>query len=237
MPVNRPQTRFLLRGSALLIVLLAIWWFVLLNPLLSLLRGSVELLGGLVPGGGSSQIATVNPAGDWGFQAPLRAADGKSVLIEFNIPRADLLIFTFSLPVYWALILAAGGIRRSARPLLVGTGVMVVLETILVLAVVRLAASKVAAQMPGFERPDDVAQWLQQFCNYLIVSVIPYAAPFVLAIALQRDLRSRIFHWGNAEPASEQAAVALGAGGKFPRSRKQRKRDDRQASRPEPGGR
>jgi hypothetical protein len=54
MPKLKPQTRFLLRGSALLVGLLTLWWFALLNPMLAVLHGSGGVLGGLVLGGVAS---------------------------------------------------------------------------------------------------------------------------------------------------------------------------------------
>src|ERR1022692_2586749 len=52
-----PQARFLLRGSGLFIVLLAVWWWILLSPMLAGLRLSTRVVlwlgarGGAAPGG------------------------------------------------------------------------------------------------------------------------------------------------------------------------------------------
>src|SRR5438132_893151 len=137
---NRPPTRFLLRGSLLLILLLAVWWFVLLNPLLFLLQGGGGFALGVVYGGGSGDVASVAPSGDWNFTIPLEAtvrnAPGHPGLsqihsIEFTVPRADMLAFTFSVPVFWAIVLAAGGIRRNLRALALGTALMAAVEIVL----------------------------------------------------------------------------------------------------------
>jgi len=57
----KPQTRFLLRGSMLLICMLTLWWFVLTAPMLYLLKGGVEIF---LP------IET-NASGSWTLRVPL----------------------------------------------------------------------------------------------------------------------------------------------------------------------
>ena len=47
------------------------------------------------------------------------------------MPRPDVTAFTFSLPVYGAIILAAPGIRRAMRPLILGTVLVAILKIIL----------------------------------------------------------------------------------------------------------
>src|SRR6185436_18027812 len=124
MPELKPQTQFLLRGSALLIALLSLWWFVLLNPMLYVLQGGASLFG--------RQIQET-PSGDWTFRVPLEmiipASPGQAAQqvhsIDFDMPRTDIIAFTFSLPVFWAIVLAAPGLRRNLRPLATGTAIMV----------------------------------------------------------------------------------------------------------------
>src|SRR6187549_101790 len=96
MPQLKAPTRFLLRGSALLIGLLTLWWFVFLDPMLSALQGVGDIAARLV----------------------------------FGVPRTDVIGFTFSLPVFWAVVLAAPGWRRNLRPFLAGTGLIVLVELI-----------------------------------------------------------------------------------------------------------
>jgi hypothetical protein len=54
-----PHTRFLLRGSALLIGLLTLWWFALLGPMLFLLKGAA----------GAFVRIEETPARDWTLRA------------------------------------------------------------------------------------------------------------------------------------------------------------------------
>src|SRR5437899_11673905 len=103
MPPHNPLARFLLRGSMLMIVFLLVWWFGLLNPLLFLLRSSTELFGNLIS-------VSETPSGDWSFTIPVEvvvanspqsSGPAKIHSVAFDVPRADVITFTFSLPVFW----------------------------------------------------------------------------------------------------------------------------------------
>jgi hypothetical protein len=227
MPTDKPQTRFLLRGSVLLISLLLLWWFFLVNPLLFLLRGALEASGSVLYGGAARELVSEAPSGDWSFRVPIeillppspQQPTGAQVQsIEFDMPRSDVTAFTFSLPVYWAIILAAPGIRRAMRPLILGTVLVAILEIVLVVWFVEISAHKVAAQL--YAPQSGTASWLLRFGEYLVVNVIPYAAPFLIAIALHRELRWQMLRWGSAEaaPAAEIPVSKPGtARGKQPR--------------------
>jgi hypothetical protein len=207
MPKLKPQTRFLLRGSALLIGLLTLWWFVMLNPLLSTLEAAGGVVGALVLGGRSGELIQENPSGDWSFRVPLEktipATPGQPAQqihsIDFDMPRGDVIAFTFSLPVFWAVILAAPGLRRSLGPLAIGTVIMAAVELAFLLLFAEISARKAAAQLvPGSQGPAQA--WLLHFGEYLTVSVLPYATPFLIAFAVHRDLRWHVFQWGS-DPA------------------------------------
>jgi hypothetical protein len=208
MLADKPQTRFLLRASTLLISSLLLWWFFLVNPLLFLLRGTLEVTGSLFYGAAARELVTEAPSGDWSFRVPMELVlppspehpTGAQVhSIEFDMPRADVTAFTFSLPVFWAIVLAAPGIRRVLRPLILGTVLVAILEIVLVVCFVELSAHKVAAQL--YPPQGQTASWLLRFGEYLVVNVIPYAAPFLIAIALHRELRWQMLRWGSAEAA------------------------------------
>ena len=197
------QSRFLLRGSALLIGLLALWWLVLLGPMLYLLKGAA----------GSFVLIREGPTGDWTLRVPLertlpatpqRPVAQKIRSIEFDLARTDLVGFTFSLPVYWAVVLAAPGVRRSLHPLLLGTALMSGIELLLLLAFAQIGARKAAAQYAG--AGDATGQWIRQVGEYLVVNVLPYAAPFVVALSLHRELRGAVF------PSIKEAKISAPAG-------------------------
>src|SRR5689334_3531353 len=116
-----PQAGFLLRGSVLLIGLLTLWWFVLLDPMLFWLRTAANLM----------VTIEERASGEWTVRVPLNAAlaptaeypQGQQIhSVDFDLARADSIAFTFSLPVFWAVILAAPGpVRQRLRPVLLGT--------------------------------------------------------------------------------------------------------------------
>ena len=199
MPKLKPQTRFLMRGSALLVGLLSLWWFLLLSPMLYMLKGAA---GVFLP-------IQENASGDWTLRVPLErtlpATPQQPVAqqihsIDFDMPRGDATAFTFSLPVYWAIILAAPGVRRNLRPLLVGTAVMAAVELAMLLVFAEISARNSAAQLAG-GGGDVVAGWARLLGGYLLATVLPYATPFVVALSLHRGLREEIFPWSTVAEA------------------------------------
>jgi hypothetical protein len=192
MPPLKPQTRFLLRGSVLLVGLLSLWWFLLLSPMLYALKGAA----------GVFLLIQENPSGDWTLRVPLEktlpATPQQPVAqqvhsIDFDMPRSDVIAFTFSLPVYWAIIVAAPSVRRNLRALLAGTVLMAAVEMAMLLVFAQIAAHNTAAQLAG--SADAAGKWARHLGEYLIVSVLPYGTPFVVALSLHRELRGEIFPW------------------------------------------
>jgi hypothetical protein len=154
MPSDSLQARFLIRASLLLVILLVCWWFVLSNPLLVLLRMSAEMCWGIF-GNTSGKLISETPAGDWSLRVPVQftmpasprqPAPVEIHSVDFDVARTEAIAFTFSLPVYWAIILAAPDVRRNLRTLALGSGVVAILETILFLAFAEISAHNVAAQ-------------------------------------------------------------------------------------------
>jgi len=207
MPPDSPQTRFLLRGSVLLVALLLFWWFVLANASLVVLRDCTELCWALTFGSETGKLITATSAEAWTVRVPMeftipasseQPAPVSIHSIDFDIARPDLMAFTFSLPVYWAILLAAPGIRRLPGPLMIGSILVALLEVSLFLAFAEVSARHVAAQWSL--QQDDVAQWFLRFSDYLVVNVIPYIAPFAIALALHCGLRDQLFRRVAEEP-------------------------------------
>ena len=224
MPPFKFHSRFLLRGSALLTALLLLWWFVLLNPLLYLLKESVGFCGGFLFG--SSRLITETPSGDWTVEIPMDltfpGSNGRPMhghAIDFDVARADAAIFTFGLPLYWAVILAVPGIRRSVQPMVRGTVLVGSVEIALFLAFLQITAHKTATQLthPG----DPAPGWFLRFSEYLVVNTIPYLAPFLSAIWLHHGLREQVFNWASPAPVPQRPAVS---GARARRSRRALKR-------------
>jgi len=137
----------------------------------------------------------------------------------------DVNAFTFSLPVFWAIVLAAPGIRRSLRPLIFGTILVAILEIVLLLIYVEICARNAASQLAP---QSGLTKWFLHFGEYLVVSVIPYTAPFPIALCVHRELRSQFFRWGEgtALPGGMRHGLQSGAARNGrPRSKKQRRRD------------
>jgi hypothetical protein len=206
----KPQTRFLLRGSLLLVGLLALWWFFLLSPMLVVLRSAGEAFLSIED----------TPTGDWTLRValdrvlaatPERPVAQQIHSIDFDMQHTDLIAFTFSLPVFWALMLAAPGFRHNLRPLLLGTAVMAAIELAMFLAFAEIAARNAFASLAGGD--DAIGKWVRHLGEYLIVGVLPFVLPFAVALSLQRELRGAIFPWGQvAEPPQDLAPVGLPQG-------------------------
>jgi hypothetical protein len=214
----KPQTRFLLRGSALLVALLSLWWVLLLSPMLYLLKG----------GAGAFLTIEENASGSWTMRVPLeqwlpatpQEPAQQIHSIQFDVPRGDVTAFTFSVPVFWAIILAAPGIRRSLRPLLLGTALMAAVELAMLLAFAEISAHNTAAQLAG--GGDAAGQWARRLGEYLLASVLPYATPFVVALSLHGELRGAIFAWTGAAAAPVPAPLPAAAPSERRRPRSRR---------------
>jgi hypothetical protein len=138
--------RFLLRALVFLALMLALWWFVLLNPLLAGLRFSAEWTLRLLSGGSSVSHVTIGPDRNWTFQVPAPAAvvnqertqqmlgaaaagSGRIKIRSMKVEGAARypILFTVSLPLYWAILLAAPGRRRLLLRMACGTEVLAIL--------------------------------------------------------------------------------------------------------------
>jgi len=191
----KPQSRFLLRGSLLVAAMLALWWFFLLNPMLALLQGAADPF----------LAIEETPSGDWSLSValnrilpatPERPVAQQMRSIDFDMQRTDVIAFTFSLPVFWALMLAAPAFGRNLRSLLLGTGIMAAIELAMFLAYTQIAARTAFAHVAGID--DATAMWARHLGEYLIISVLPFILPFAVAFSLQHELRTAMFPWWQA---------------------------------------
>jgi hypothetical protein len=221
MPQLKAPTRFLLRGSALVIGLLTLWWFVLLDPMLSALHGVGDIAARLVFGGNSGEFMREDGSRNWTFRVPKRiVVPGSRVTptpqqihyVDFDVARTDVIGFTFSLPVFWAVVLAAPGWRRNLRPFLAGTGLIALVELILLLTFAATSAHRAAAAILSMPM-GTFETWLLSFSDYLTVLVVPYLAPIVVAFAVHRELRDDVFGWTTPPAKSSSnlnSSVAVG---------------------------
>ena len=207
--------------------MLALWWLVLLNPLLAGLRFSAELTLRLLPGGGSVSHVTIGPDRNWTFQVPAPAAvvnqqrtqqmlgaasAGPIKIRSMKVEGAGRypILFTVSLPLYWAILLAAPGWRRLPLRMASGTAVLAALALLsIAVYAIRLVGGYfqlTTEGLPGF---------LTDSAMYLAVGVAPYLAPVLVALSLNEELRDLILT-GGAAPAAAPAVSAA------PRRRKRR---------------
>ena len=92
------------------------------------------------------------------------------------------------------MVLAVPGWRRNLRPLLAGTGLIALVELILLLTFAATSAHKAAAAILSMPM-GTFETWLLSFSDYLTVLVVPYLAPIVVAFAVHHELRDDVFGW------------------------------------------
>ena len=205
--------RFLLRALVLLALMLALWWLVLLNPLLAGLRLSAELTLRLLPGGSSVSHVTIGADGNWTFQVPapaavvnqertqqmLGAAAAGSGRIKIRSIKVEgtaryPILFTVSLPLFWAILLAAPGRQRLWR-IACGTAVLAILALLsIAVYAIRLVGGYFQLTTEGFPG------FLMDSAMYLAAGVVPYLGPVLVALSLDGELRGLILA-GEGEPA------------------------------------
>ena len=214
---RRPQFRFLLRASLLLIVMLALWGALLLDPLRAGLRAFTVAAIWLIPGDGSTAEAVIQPNGDWALRLPMPAAVARQDAVQQMFGRASRdaapvkvrsvrlvieakypVLFTAGLPFYWALILVSGWTWRRGRLLLEGSGVLFAVAVVsLVFYAIRTAIKNVHLINGG------AAGFLLDSGEYFVVNVVPYLTPLLLALYLDLELRALIFSREATEPPAE----------------------------------
>jgi hypothetical protein len=111
------------------------------------------------------------------------------------------ILFTVSLPLFWAILLAAPGRPRLWR-MACGTAVLaaVALLSIAVYAV-RLVGGYFQLTTEGFPG------FLMDSAMYLAAGVVPYLGPVLVALSLDGELRGLILA-GKAAPAAASAISA-----------------------------
>lgn len=205
---TRESRQFLLRASLLLPAVLLVWWFVLQSPMLVLLRPSEETILRFAGSRAANPIVEED-SGEWTFRVPIEGiADGARInSIDFTMPRADVILFTFSAPFFWAILLAVSHKRFGGRALLWGTLAIGIAEVLLLFAFLKISAYGELAQ---FHPATASLKWLSDLSIYLIVNVIPFVLPISTALAVCPELRTKLFlNWSTADNSSLPSPAGL----------------------------
>lgn len=180
------QTSFLLRAAGALAVFLALWWFLLLPPLLGWERISTDLLLSLFPDAPLQTGATIDGAGTWVLQAPARVR-GVTRNIRLELPPRLPIQLTVGLPLFWAILAAAPRTPRPWRALLAGSAALLALPP---LGLIAYAAHVV--QLYVFPDAPIVMARTIAGIDYVASTVAPFIAPVLLAVGLHPALAARI---------------------------------------------
>ena len=204
---SKPQARFLLRASAALLGLSAVWWLVLVNPLLAGFRHAADFAGTILFGRAPCDLISETPSRDWNICVPVSDVVGNSRIhsIEFDLARSGPTVFTFALPVFWALVFAgpdSGWLRRLAG----GTALTALVELLIFLLFLRTYVFALQAQSNA--TPNAVTKWFFDFSFYVELNAAPVATPFLVALGLHPGLRNQIL--GRKTIPREAAAAAHG---------------------------
>lgn len=190
--------RFLVQFVILLAAMLLLWHVVLLEPLLALSRGAIEVSFSLLPlpGGSSAELIRVDSNGDWIVLAPHLLLPEREITRQafgsreagVRIQRELLPTLSLCLPIFWALALAARPGKRFGRVLGIGTLLLAIISQLSLVVFLAYWTDNyfVVASSPW-------TRFGLQVIEYLSLNVVPYAAPLVVVISLDRGLRSLLF--------------------------------------------
>jgi hypothetical protein len=181
---------FLLRAVGLQLIFLGLWWTVLYQPAIGLLRLTAQVPLSLLLTNPSKRSLEVNSSsGDWNFSIPVNAMvkdspqSGSPVqvdAIDFAAPAENVAPFTTAWFVYVALALnvpiSRGSIRRTLKGLLLQTAV----SALAVFIYAEVNARGTLAHMHLV--PDPMGLWFLNFVYHIDYLVIPYAGPFLLIL-------------------------------------------------------
>jgi hypothetical protein len=237
-----PQLRFLARASILATAILAVWWWLLLTPVLAVMRAPTEFALRLLPGCGQETRILTGPDGQWSFAAPpgaasaplqnaiqeaMRGLPDAAAKVPWRISskqvvcaRTSLSLFSLSLPLYWSILLAAPPRKSRLRAALGGSALAAAIGFVSLLLFFVKGTNDLAQFVPGA-----AARFALDLASYLGESLLPYAAPLLIAIWLNSEFRDRILsaaalRSSPAQPAHQPAARSgYGPGRKGGRSR------------------
>jgi hypothetical protein len=201
------------RAVALQFLLLGLWWFVLYQPSLFLLRVVGEVPFTLFTPRQEKDALDVDTSGDWKFSVPVSpfAHDdengrGRVIVnaIEFSGPSANVAPFTTGWFVYLGLALNLPLTRSRLRRTLLGLLLQMAAASLGLFAYAEVNAIGIATNMHPV--PNAAVLWLTKLAYHIDYLVVPYASPFLIL------LLTHPVWWLFLTKGSSEAEAALKSG-------------------------
>jgi hypothetical protein len=184
------------RATVLVPLAMAVWWFLLKGPSLWLLRVLAWLPLALLIGPAGIAPIHVNPdTGDWVFNVsvnkvvtnPQTGERQQIDSLEFATEQDNVAFFACGWFSYLALALSAVGFsRKQAKRVLLGVGLLTVMNVLCLAAYAYISAAGSLVNTPAHS--DGV--WLYKYCYHIIYLVVPFAGPFIVALAVHPEWRA-----------------------------------------------
>jgi hypothetical protein len=204
---KNPLIRFLLRASGCLALSLAIWWILLLDPMLNALRLGTQFAMQFLPGDGAAAHAAITTNGNWLMQIPVPASvasldttqqlfgriskDAPPVRVrslKLPVQSTFPVIFLASFPVFWALWIAAPRKGATWRGFLTAHGVLAGISVLSLVFYSVYTAVETLHLMPS-----GATGFLWFSGRYMAINVAPYVSPMLLALWFHHGLQRLIF--------------------------------------------
>jgi hypothetical protein len=177
-------------------IAMAAWWFLLKPASLWLLRILAWLpLAISVAPAHLDPIRLDTDTHEWVFNVavsgsvtnPRTGAREPVESVEFAAPEDNVAFFACGWFCYLALAFAAAGVsRRQAKGFLKGLGMQTVVNVLSLAAYAYINAYGSVVNVPG---KAGLAVWLCRYFYYLVYLVVPYAAPFAIALLIHSEWR------------------------------------------------
>lgn len=195
----------LFRAVGLQILLLGLWWLVLYQPALMLLRVVVEIPLTFLASGSQPPLQ-IDANGQWNFSIPVNTvvSDPKEGpapkpvdAIEFAAPPENVAPFSTGWFVYLGLALALPLTKANSKRTAIGIGIQTALNALGLFFYAEINAAGILQSL--HRTPDPFYTWLLKYAYHIDYLVLPYAGPFLLVLATHSAWWTQL-----AKPSSQQ---------------------------------